>query len=50
MGLKNILFSRKCIETCNWSYVRNSYAIPFVDEKDEAILGCQFVLKHDEKR
>ena len=32
--------------------MRNSYAIPFVDDNDEdrKILGCQLIIKHDENR
>jgi len=44
--MKNILLSKKIIQIYDWSSIRNSKAVPFIDSNG-LIKGCQLILELD---
>ena len=43
IGMKNILLSKKIIQLYDWKFIKNSFAMPYVDAKGK-IKGCQFLM------
>ena len=44
IGLKHLLFSKDCMQAYSWDKIRDSKAIPYLDENGNT-KGCQIQLK-----